>query len=234
MYNGKKILSLIPARGGSKGIKNKNIIDLSGQPLISYTIISALESKFIDRTVVTTDSEAIADISKKYGADVPFIRPKELASDVSKTIDAVLHAINALEKMGDTYDVLVLLQPTQPLRTVIDIDEAIEFFFKRNLQGLVSVSPVDDNPLFIRTIDENGKLSSLVKMNSTCRRQDMPKYYRVNGCVYINQISNITVQTSFNDNPIGYIMEKSHSVDIDDLSDVVMAEYYLNRVNKDD
>lgn len=234
MYNGKRILSLIPARGGSKGIRNKNIIDLSGQPLISYTIISSLGSKFIDRTVVTTDSKAIADVSKKYGADVPFMRPVELASDESKTIDAVLHAINTLEKMGDTYDVLVLLQPTQPLRTVIDIDRAIKFFFKRNQRGLASVSPVDDNPLLIRSIDESGELSSLLEMSSTCRRQEMPKYYRVNGCLYINQISNIMLQTSFNDNPIGYIMEKSHSVDIDDLSDVVMAEYYLNRTIKKD
>lgn len=232
MYSGKRILSLIPARGGSKGIKNKNIIDLSGQPLISYTIISSLGSKFIDRTVVTTDSKAIAEVSKNYGADVPFIRPVELASDESKTIDAVLHAINTLEKMGDTYDVLVLLQPTQPLRTVSDIDGAIEFFFKRNLRGLTSVSPVEDNPLLIRTINENGELSSLLEMNSTCRRQDMPEHYRVNGCLYINQISTLTFQTSFNDNPIGYIMERSHSVDIDDLSDVIMAEYFLNKAVK--
>ena len=219
MYKNKKILALIPARGGSKGIKNKNIVLLNGNPLISYSIKAALESKYIDETLVTTDSEEIAKISKEYGASVPFMRPVELASDKSKTIDAVLHALKMLIKLGNHFDVLILLQPTQPLRVANDIDGAIELFFEKNLQGVASVSIVEDHPLLMRTIDENGNLHSLLGENSTCRRQEMKNYYKVNGCIYINQIDEISEDTSFNDNPIGFVMETFHSVDIDEIKD---------------
>ena len=154
MFCNKKILALVPARGGSKGIKDKNIILLHGAPLISYTIDSALGSKYIDNTVVTTDSERIASVAKLYGADVPFLRPVELASDSAKTVDAVIHAIETLATIGQNYDVLVLLQPTQPLRTSEDIDNAIELFFKNNRQSLASVTPVENHPILIRSIDE--------------------------------------------------------------------------------
>ncbi len=227
MYKNKRILALIPARGGSKGIKNKNIVLLNGNPLISYSIKAALKSKYIDETVVTTDSEKIAKISKKYGASVPFMRPIELASDKSKTIDAVLHALKMLAKLGNHFDGLILLQPTQPLRTANDIDGAIELFFEKNLQGVASVSIVEDHPLLMRTIDENRNLHSLLEENSTCRRQEMKNYYKVNGCIYINQIDEISKDTSFNDNPIGFVMETSHSVDIDEIKDLYIAEVYL-------
>lgn len=229
MYKENKIFALIPARGGSKGIKNKNIIALNGLPLIAYTIKASLCSRYIDYTVVSTDSNEIANVAKEYGANIPFMRPAELASDKSKTIDAVLHSIKTLERMGNCFDVLILLQPTQPLRTVEDIDKAIEMFFEKNKHGLVSVSLVDDHPLLIRSIDEEGNLTALFKQNSTCRRQDMKKYYKVNGCIYINQIKELSEQTSFNDNPIGFVMESSHSIDIDEIKDLYVAEYYMRR-----
>lgn len=227
MFNKQKILALIPARGGSKGIKDKNIVFLAGKPLIAYSIEAAKYSKYIDDIIVTTDSEKIAEISKQYGASVPFMRPAELATDTSKTIDAVLHAIQTLKTMGKEYDVLILLQPTQPLRTNKNIDEAIEVYYKNKEDGLVSVSPVDDSPLLIRSISNDGKLLNLLSQNSTCRRQDMPEYYKVNGCIYINKIEEINENTSFNDNKIPFIMTKEHSIDIDELSDLCMAEYYL-------
>lgn len=227
MFNNQKILALIPARGGSKGIKDKNIVFLAGKPLIAYSIEAAKYSKYIDDIIVTTDSEKIAEISKQYGASVPFMRPAELATDTSKTIDAVLHAIRTLETMEKKYDVLVLLQPTQPLRTDADIDKAIEVYYKNKEDGLVSVSPVDDSPLLIRTISNDGKLLNLLSQNSTCRRQDMPEYYKVNGCIYINKIEEINESTSFNDNKIPFIMTKEHSIDIDELSDLCIAEYYF-------
>lgn len=227
MFNNQKILALIPARGGSKGIKDKNIIFLAGKPLIAYSIEAAKYSKYIDDIIVTTDSEKIAEISKQYGASVPFMRPAELATDTSKTIDAVLHAIRTLETMEKKYDVLVLLQPTQPLRTDADIDKAIEVYYKNKEDGLVSVSPVDDSPLLIRGISNDGKLLNLLSQNSTCRRQDMPEYYKVNGCIYINKIEEINENTSFNDNKIPFIMTKEHSIDIDELSDLCIAEYYF-------
>lgn len=229
MFAGKRILALIPARGGSKGIKGKNIVDLCGKPLISYTIIHALRSKYIDRVIVSTDNEAIAKVAREYGADVPFTRPDELASDTAKTIDVVLHAIDFFGDSDEQFDILVLLQPTQPLRTVKDIDESIRFFFDNGQRGLVSVSSVDDHPLLIRTINDSNELSTMLKACSTCRRQDMPEYYRVNGCIYINRVDEIDQSLSFNDNSIGFIMEKSHSVDIDEEKDLIMAEYYLKQ-----
>ena len=187
MYKNKRVLAFIPARGGSKGIPHKNIIDLNGYPLISYSITEALKSKYIDKVLVSTDDEKIASVAKEYGADVPFLRPERLASDKAKTIDAVLHAIDFMNQNGDKYDTFVLLQPTQPLRTMEDIDGAIEKYMDNNCTPLVSVSLVDDHPLLIRTIKE-GRLESLLNQSSTCRRQDMPQYYKVNGCIYINEI----------------------------------------------
>lgn len=232
MYNGEKILAIIPARGGSKGIKNKNIIDLCGKPLISYTIESALNSKYIDDVIVSTDSEKIADVAIKYNAKVPFKRPQELATDNSKTIDAIIYTINRLNNEGFKYEHLILLQPTEPLRNSNDIDEAIELYYSRECRALASVSEVDDNPILIRTISSDGVLNRMLKVGSTCRRQDMPVYYRVNGCIYINRISELNKNTSFNDNEIPFVMSREHSVDIDEMKDLWIAEYYINNTEK--
>ena len=227
MYNDRKILGLIPARGGSKGIKGKNIIPFAGKPLIAWTIEASLGSKYIDSTIVTTDSSEIAVTAKQYGAEIPFMRPDELAGDKAKTVDAVIHAINTLRMQGRCYDVLVLLQPTSPLRTSGDIDEALEVFFRAGEKGTVAISPASDSPLLIRCLNDADKMTPLLNMNSTCRRQDMPKYYRVNGSIYINSIAAICADTSFNDNPVPFIMKKAHSVDIDEPEDIILAEYYL-------
>ena len=226
MFNGRKILGIIPARGGSKGIPHKNIVNLCGKPLISYTIEAGLKSNYIDYLMVSTDDNEIASLSKELGAQIPFLRPKELASDKAKTLDAILHATNNLYDMGMVFDDLVLLQPTQPLRTAEDIDRAIEKYFENGCKDLASVSEVDDNPILIRFI-KNDELIPILNTSSTCRRQDMPKYYRVNGCIYINNIRNLNGNTSFNDNIIPYIMKKEHSIDIDDYFDLEVAGLYL-------
>ena len=140
MFKEHNILALIPARGGSKGIPRKNIKVLHGSPLIAYTIAAARNSRYIDDVVVTTDSDEIAKIARDYGASVPFMRPSELADDRSKTIDAVLHAVETLEDMGRTFDAVVLLQPTSPLRTSVDIDCSIETFYSHGSLGVASVS----------------------------------------------------------------------------------------------
>ncbi len=228
MFENRKILSVIPARGGSKGIPHKNIIDLCGKPLISYTIKAALDSKYIDYVLVSTDDEEIAGVALECGAEVPFMRPAELASDTAKTEDTVIHAIKALKEEGETFSDLILLQPTEPLRTTQDIDNAIEVYCDNGYRSLVSVNEVDDNPILVRTI-EAGRLKPLLNVSGTCRRQDMPKYYRVNGCIYINAVDEINESTSLNDNEIPFVMEKSHSVDIDELSDLAMARYYLEK-----
>jgi CMP-N-acetylneuraminic acid synthetase len=224
MYEGKRILAFIPARGGSKGIPHKNITPLAGKPLIQYTIDAAKQSRYIDYVLVSTDDEEIATVARRCGAEVPFLRPPELAADTAKTIDAVLHAIETLREAGETFDSLVLLQPTSPLRTAEDIDKAVETFYESNRQPVVSVSEVSDHPILIRTI-EDGRLKPLLQTGSTVRRQDMPPFYRVNGSIYINPIEEISQTTSFNDNPVPFIMQKSHSVDIDEPLDLKIAEW---------
>lgn len=232
MYQGKKILALIPARGGSKGIKDKNIIDLGGKPLISYSIACGLQSKYIDAVVVTTDSENIAEVSRQYGARVPFMRPAELALDTSSTMEAVLHAVETLKEMGESYDAFVLLQPTQPLRTSEDVDRAIEVYFENGEKDLISVSPVTEHPILMRTIGEDGKLHPLLQA-ATIRRQDMPPYYRLDGCIYINNIERLDENTNFAANPIPFIMGKEHAVDIDELVDLHLAKFYLSTITEE-
>lgn len=232
MIGDKRVLALIPARGGSKGIKGKNIVDLCGKPLISYSVLAGLESRYIDRVMVTTDSEGIAKVSRQFGADVPFLRPEYLASDTAKTIDAVLHAIEWLHSRGEAYDILVLLQPTQPLRTAGDIDRALEAYIGHGMQDLVSVKKVDEHPVLMRSINCQGKLEPLLGLNSTIRRQDMPDYYIVDGSIYINDINRLNPQTSFNDNPIPFLMDADRSVDIDEWRDLELAEFILEREKK--
>ena len=156
MYKNKKIIAIIPARGGSKGIPNKNIIDLCGRPLIQYSIDSAKGSKYIDKVIVSTDSEKIAEVSRKSGADVPFLRPVGISNDVAKSSDVVIHGIDFLkENYGDEYDYVILLQPTSPLRTAKHIDKAIELCINSDSSSLVSVKELNENPIIMRTIDNN-------------------------------------------------------------------------------
>jgi len=230
MYDGNKIVAFIPARGGSKGIKRKNIHKIAGKPMIFYTITAALQSKYIDRVLVSTEDEEIALISQEIGAEVPTLRPKELAEDTTTTLEVVLHGINTF-LFSQKWDSMILLQPTQPLRTSEDIDNAIEYYYQNGKKSLVSVSEVDDHPLLVRYFDGKGNMKKLLHHSSTIRRQDMDRFFRVNGAIYINQLCEINPHTSFNDNEIGFVMEKSHSVDIDDLSDLALAEYYLTVQN---
>ncbi|WP_028257566.1 cytidylyltransferase domain-containing protein [Veillonella montpellierensis] len=233
MIEGKKVLAIIPARGGSKGIPNKNIIDLGGKPLIAHSIEVAKQSNYIDDIVVSTDSKPISDIAKKWGADVPFYRPSKLASDTSKTIETVIYTIDELKKRRRLYDILVLLQPTQPFRKVSDIDAAIKLHIKTN-EDIVSVSSVKDNPILIRSLDDKGHLKNLLPCSSTVRRQEMPIYVRVDGSIYINKISTLTETTSFNDNPMGYLITNSYMVDIDTNRDLEWARYlYAHKMDID-
>lgn len=234
MIEQKTVLAFIPARGGSKGIKNKNLYPVGKKPLIAYTIEAARQSKYIDKILVSTDSPEIGDTARMYGADVPFLRPAQFAQDHSKSIDAVMHALGWLKERGIYYDIFVLLQPTQPLRITADIDQALERFIISKEKSLASVSKATDHPLLLRKIGNDGRLSKLLSENSTVRRQDMQQYYRVNGCIYINRTDEISVSTSFNDNEIPFIMPKTRSLDIDEKSDITLAEYYLERNVKED
>ena len=227
MYQNKKVLAIIPARGGSKGIPHKNIINLCGKPLIAYTIEAANESTYIDTVIVSTDDVDIQRISEQYGALVPFLREAKIASDEATTISVVVDAVKRLEVNGEKFDVVILLQPTSPLRTTEEIDVAIDIFFQNNMQGIVSVNVAEVSPFLLRTI-EGSQLQRIISKSSTIRRQDMPTYYEVNGAIYINAISDIKESLSFNDNPIPYIMSCEHSIDIDTWDDLEKAKYYLS------
>ena len=230
MYQGKRVLALIPARGGSKGIPHKNIRLLKGHPLIAYSIAASKNSAYIDRVVVTTDDEEIARVACQYGAEVPFLRPAELATDYSKSIEALVHAVETLAVSGDVYDSVVWLQPTSPLRRSAEIDAAIEVFYSHGCLGVASVCEVSENPVLTRRIDASGVLHPLLPVSSTLRRQDMPKFYHVDGAIYINKASDVSIETSLNDNPIGYVMPDRRSVDIDCIDDFRRAERLLEEL----
>lgn len=227
MYQNKRILAIIPARGGSKGIPHKNIINLCGKPLIAYTIEAAKQSTYIDTVIVSTDDVDIQRISEEYGASVPFLRDAQIASDEATTISVVVDVMERLKEKEQTFDAVVLLQPTSPLRTTEEIDVAIDVFFQNDMQGVVSVNVAEVSPFLLRTIKDS-QLQRIISKSSTIRRQDMPTYYEVNGAIYINAISTITESLSFNDNPIPYIMNREHSVDIDTWDNLEKAKYYLN------
>ena len=217
-----KTLAIIPARGGSKGIPRKNIVPLCGKPLIAYTIESALASEYIDKVTVSTDCDEIAKIAVGLGSEL-IKRPAELATDKAPAILTVLHVI---ESMKDTFDAVVLLQPTSPLRTAKHIDEAIKLFTETG-QDVCSISPVSDHPLLIRKLGADFKLEHLVQLNSTVRRQDMKQYFRVNGAIYINELSMLNAETSMNDNTIGYEMQWEYGLDVDEFKDLALAEWAL-------
>ncbi|MCR5671741.1 MAG: acylneuraminate cytidylyltransferase family protein [Butyrivibrio sp.] len=219
MYKDHSVLAIVPARGGSKGIPGKNIIEVAGKPLVAYTLDAAKKSSFIDYVLVSTDSEEIAEVSKEYGAQVPFLRPAELATDTAKTSDAIFHAVKEMENLGRSFDAVVLLQPTSPLRTGSDIDAAIELFFEEGERSVVSVSEAEINPVLIRRVVD-GKAVPILNTTSTVRRQDFEKFYRVNGAIYVNKASEISRDTSFNDNELAFVMEKNHCLDIDTMEDL--------------
>lgn len=228
MIKNKKVLAIIPARGGSKGIPRKNMIPLCGKPLLAYSIEAAQKSNYIDRILVSTDSAEIAQTAELYGVLVPTLRPQCLAEDDTRTIDVMLYHREELEKKGQSYDIVVLLQPTQPLRTAADVDAAIELFEKKGSIGVVSISEADDHPILMRVMAE-GRMEKLVSEASTVRRQEFSKVYKVNGCIYVNAMQTLRPDTSLNDNPIPFMMEKSHAVDIDEYIDLAVAECYIKQ-----
>jgi CMP-N,N'-diacetyllegionaminic acid synthase len=228
MYMGKTFLAIIPARSGSKGIYKKNIIEVNGKPLIDYTIEEAKKSIYLDKIIISTDSEEIAKIAENCGAEVPFLRPEELARDESKTIDVLVHLVDNLKIKGISYDYLVLLQPTQPLRKSWHIDESIVKIIEENAENLLSISSVREHPILFRTVDKNDRVHSLLNMNSTVRRQDFPEFFKVNGAIYINKLNEMfNKNVSLNDNTLCYIMDKKYDIDIDDPIDLEIFKILL-------
>ncbi len=233
MIGNKRLLAIIPARGGSKRLPRKNILDLAGKPLIAWTIEAALKSMYIDRVVVSTDNDEIASISKKHGADVPFMRPAEMALDETTSIDTVLHTINTLESLGDKYDVMILLQPTSPLREVSDIDNSIFQLYERGDKSVVSVCEVEHSPLWANTLPEDHSMDDFLSDEVINRRsQDFPVYYRLNGALYVVCIKILLTMREptllLKESCSAYIMPKERSIDVDTKLDLLYARFYIN------
>ncbi len=229
-----KILSIIPARGGCKSIPGKNIRMICGKPMIAYSIEASLKCGKIDRTIVSTDSEEIAAISKKFGAQT-IKRLDELATDDSQIIDAVKHVLQELkEKENYEPDAVMLLQPVAPLRTAEDLDKAIGLFEKNKGKTVVSVAEAGKTPYISLTI-ENGLIKPLfgwdIFINK--RRQDLQKAFFVNGAIYLNTVENLLKHNNFfGKTTIPYIMPIEKSIDIDEEIDFKIAELLMQNLKK--
>lgn len=227
------ILAIIPARGGSKGIPKKNIRLLAGKPLIEYTINAAKNSEFINCITVSTDEKEIAAIAEERDVEV-IMRPSDIAKDESPIIDTINHTITTLkERDGFIPDIIVLLQPTSPLRNTADIDGAIQQFLSGNSDSLISVCENDHPPYWSFTItDQNLKPLFRKKMSST-RRQDLPKTYRPNGAIYISTQDSLKKYPTFiSKNTLPYVMPSFRSIDIDTPFDFRLAEFLIKNQKK--
>jgi len=226
----KKILAVIPARGGSKRLPGKNIKRLGDKPLIAWSIEAAKRSRYLEDVIVSTDSVEIALRAEQYGANIPFIRPPELARDHTSSVDVVLHALKTLQQRGEHYDYVLLLQPTSPFRTAHHIDESIEMLFEKKADAIVSVCESEHNPIWSNPLPENLSLEGfLPERYINARTQDLPTYYRLNGALYLCNTAEVIRQQRLllNKNIYAYIMKREDSVDIDTKLDFLLAETIL-------
>jgi CMP-N,N'-diacetyllegionaminic acid synthase len=227
MNNKKKYLSIIPARGQSKRVKNKNILPLNGKPLIAYTINSALKSKYLDRVFVSSDNTAILEMSKRFGAET-LKRPRNLAKDTSTTFDVIKHAIKNIKG----FEYVVVLQPTSPLRDEKHINKAINFLKKKKADAVISVCKEDHSPLWSNVLPKDKSLKGFLKEEIINKRsQDLKNYYRLNGAIYICKIKKLLEKKSFflKDNIDAFEMSREKSIDIDTKLDFILAEFLLSR-----
>jgi len=226
MYKNKTFLAIILARGGSKRLPRKNILDLNGKPLIAYSIEAGLQSKYIDKVIVSSDDEEILSISKKFGADI-IKRPNKLANDTATSLDAIKHTIENTDK----YDYIILLQPTSPLRNAKHIDEAIELLEIKKANAIVSICEMDHSPLWSNTLPQDGSMKEFLRDEVVNKRsQDLPKYYRLNGAIYICKTNRLLEEKSFflKDNIYSFIMDRKSSIDIDEEIDFKIVEVIIS------
>lgn len=234
------MLAIIPARGGSKGIPGKNIKRLDGKPLIVYTIQAALAAQSIDRIVLSTDDQSIADIAAQYDIEIPFLRPSELAQDDSLAIDNYIYTIDRLNKEFDSnVTEFAVLLPTSPLRTSADIDNAVELFRKNDADSVISAVGLNHPKEWIFSVNEDGKISRGENDgdNRLINRQKLRPAYIPNGSVYIFQFSLLKEKhTYYSDKTYAYIMPTERAVDIDTEQDFDFAEYLVrkNKLNNHD
>lgn len=223
------MIAIIPARGGSKGLPGKNILPLCGKPMIAYTIEAAKLSKYIDRVIVSTDDQNIADIALEYGAEVPFLRPEFLASDTAQAVDNYIYTIERLSKeWGISIEEFVVLQPTSPLRIAEDIDGAIELFLKNKADSVISYTSEAHPVHWHKYIDENKAFVDIFD-TTIANRQDLKTSYYPNGAVYVFRFSMIKERKYYTNKSYGYIMPRNRSVDIDYKDDFDYVEFLMSK-----
>lgn len=235
MINGKKVLGLIPARGGSKGVPKKNIKYLLGKPLIQYTIEAAKKSKYIDHLIVSTDCIEIAKVCRDLSVDVPFIRPDNLATDLAKAIGVIQHAVTKIEEIDNlSYEIIVYLEPPNPLRNVEDIDNCIDLFEENKPDSVVSVQEANQfHPILMKQI-KNGRICPIWKEEpeGVPRQLYDPVAYMRNGAVYVFKKELIMSGVMYGNEVLPYIMPIDRSVCIDDMMDWYVAEAWMKSRNE--
>jgi CMP-N,N'-diacetyllegionaminic acid synthase len=231
-----KVLGLITARGGSKGVPRKNIRLLNGKPLLAYTAETALRAQTLTRIILSTEDEEIAEVGRNCGIDVPFMRPKELAQDSTPSFSVVQHALLTLEESGELFDAVCLLQPTNPLRRAEDIDNCVRLLTESNADSVVSVLPVphEYNPRWVFWKSENNLMSLATgESEPTTRRQDLPPAFHRDGSVYVTRRAAILEKKSlYGENVKGYEIEAEFSANIDTEADWQKVEDRLYRQQK--
>jgi N-acylneuraminate cytidylyltransferase len=226
---GLSVLGLITARGGSKGVPGKNIVQVGGKPLLQWTIDAALQSRYLDRLILSSDDAAIMDAARAGGCDVPFQRAPELSGDAASSIDVV---VDALERVAG-FDVVVLLQPTSPLRLAEDIDGALEALETRNAPVCVSVRPADDHPYLVFRTDDGSRLEPYARpaAGQSLRRQDLPPAWCLNGAVFAARVDWFLRERTFlSPQTIGYPMPPDRSLDIDTPADIALFASLVQRL----
>lgn len=225
-----KCLAIIPARSGSKGLPDKNIIDLCGKPLMYYTIRAALDSGCFDKVMVSTDSEKYAEVAKSCGADVPFLRSEAMSGDTAGSWDTVREVLEKYKKHGEMFDYVALMQPTSPLRTEADVRGIFQMLTRPDVHNAVTVTEVDHPVQWCFRMPESGSMEEIANSPyNNLRRQDLETYYHENGAIYLVDANKImdSKYDFYADNCYGYIMSRERSIDIDSRIDLLLAEGYL-------
>ncbi|KHT44486.1 hypothetical protein RJ41_16560 [Alteromonas marina] len=229
-----KYLAIIPARAGSKRLPNKNVLSLSGKPLVEWSIAAAVAAQqhFSIDVVVTSDDERVLDIADRYPTVSKIVRNPALCTDEASSMDVVFDALNQLEQAGNAYDALILLQPTSPLRASKDITESITLFESKDAQAVISVCECEHSPLWTNPLPEDGAMSNFMpKQVMGKRSQDLPTYYRLNGAIYIANCQTLRENNTFFNLPhsFAYKMPSEDSIDIDSAIDLALAEVLMNQ-----
>lgn len=233
MIHGQRILCIVPARSGSKGLPGKNVRLLGGKPLLAWPISAALESSHVDRVIISTDSQEYADIAVAAGADAPFLRPHELAGDLSPSIDFILHALDTLVQLGEHFDWLLLLEPTSPLTETADIDAAITMLAAADglAESVVGVTAMESqHPAYSVTRDADGRIKPLQggRFAEMPRRQDLSPVFNLDGSLYLSTVGALRRERSFcHDRTLGYVGSQEKSLEVDSLTDFICIEALL-------